>query len=218
MIDLLQSIDTNVFLFFNGFHTAFLDPYMRLLTGKLAWIPFYLAIAAVIFKIYGWKRGLWMVAAIGAAVGCADVVCSQVIRPVVERLRPSNLANPIVTLVHVVNDYRSTTYGFPSCHAANTFALAVGSALAVRRRPYTITIFAWALIECYTRLYLGVHYPGDLLVGGCVGALSGWAFYCAARKLAKIDPRPASTLLASVPAIVCAATMIVLLFVRIVQN
>ena len=91
-----------------------------------------------------------------------------------ERLRPSNLSNPLSELTHIVNGYRGGSYGFPSCHAANSFALAVFAATMLRQRSFTIFILLWAVINCYSRVYLGVHYPGDLLVGAIIGSLIGY--------------------------------------------
>lgn len=170
MIDQLIGIDTQALLAVNGLHAAFLDPVMKMLSGKLVWLPMYVAIACLMILRFGVRRGLLLIGAIGLAVGLSDVMCAHIIRPVVARLRPCNPDNPIAPLVHIVNGYRSGGYSFPSCHACNAVALAVSSSLIMRERPYTIFISLWAALQCYTRLYLGVHYPGDLLAGALVGA------------------------------------------------
>lgn len=111
-------------------------------------------------------------------------MCSSVIRPVVARLRPANLENPIVDMVYIVNGYRGGSYGFPSCHAANSFGLAMYVIFLCRKRWLSFFIVAWAILNCYTRIYLGVHYPGDLIVGAIIGGFGGWLFCTLANKAA----------------------------------
>ncbi len=177
MIDFLVDIDTRAFLAINGLHADCMDQLMYVFSGRFIWIPLYVAIAWLLVRRLGWKRGLVAVAAIGIAAACSDFTCARLIRPVVERLRPANPDNPLSALVHIVNGYRGGAYGFPSCHATNTFALAVSSSLFMRWRPYAIFIFLWALAQCYSRIYLGVHYPGDILVGAAIGASYGLLLY-----------------------------------------
>lgn len=183
MIQTLAELDTQIFLALNGLHTPLLDPIMKVLTGKVLWIPMYVAIAAVLLWRFGLWRGLLLTAVIGAAVGLSDMVSAQLIRPAVERLRPANLDNPLSAMVHIVDGYRAGGYSFPSCHAANTAALAMSSAIILRSRPYTIFICLWALLQCYTRIYLGVHYPFDILVGAIIGSAFGLAAIIPARRL-----------------------------------
>lgn len=205
MIDYLIQLDEELLLFFNGFHTAFLDPFWKVFSSKAVWVPLYLALAYAFIHAFGWKRGLVLIAAIGLAVGCADFVTARLIRPFFERLRPANLENPLSELVHIVDGYRGGRYGFPSCHAANTFALAVSSALMARSRWYGVFVFCWAVLQCFSRMYLGVHYPGDLLAGACVGAAFGAVAYVVASKInVETCERPFPAL---VPIIVGVATV-----------
>lgn len=176
-MDYLLQIDTDVFLAVNSWHSALLDPMMMVFSHRHTWIPMYIAIAFVLWRYFGWQRALIAMLMVGAAAAFSDFVCASCIRPVVERMRPSNPDNDISALVHIVNDYRSGKYGFPSCHAANTMALAIVSSLILRIRIYTIFIFVWALLQCYSRIYLGVHYPGDLIVGSAVGLVFGGLVY-----------------------------------------
>lgn len=137
--------------------------------------------------------------ALVAAIVLTDQVCATVIRPVVERMRPSNPLNPLSASTHIVDGYRGGPYGFPSCHAANSFALVVFMALFVRRWKFTLFIVGWGLLNSYSRIYLGVHYPGDLLVGGLIGGLIGWLCYAIATYLCGPDATASRSALLSRP-------------------
>ena len=178
MIEQLNQLDQTLFLAINGMHTDFSDLFMWCFSSKLIWIPFYATIVYVLFRNYSWKVAVATLLAVGLTILMADQICSSLIRPAVERFRPSNLKSPIVDLVHIVHNYRGGAYGFPSCHATNTFALATFLWMLFRNRTVTIGLFAWALLTVWSRVALGVHYPGDLLVGGLIGMLSAffWVF------------------------------------------
>lgn len=179
MIDFLIQIDEKLLLFFNSLHCAWADHFMMDITGRGIWIPFYAVLAIALIWRFGLLHGLAIVALLALAVGCADVISDKLVRPFFERLRPSNLENELSAFVHVIIDdkhpegYRSSAYGFPSCHAANTMALAVASCLVVRKGWYAAFIFIWAGLLCYSRIYLGVHYPGDITFGAMIGGLVG---------------------------------------------
>ena len=103
---------------------------------------------------------------------------------------PSNPENPLSEMVHIVGGYRGGSYGFPSCHAANSFALASFLILLFANRKLSLFIFAWAVLNSYSRVYLGVHYPGDLLVGAIIGTAAGLAMAFAAGYVADRVDRP----------------------------
>ena len=173
LIQSLANVDQNLLLYLNGFHNTFADYFMSTFTGKWIWVPMYASILYVLLKNFNWKITLCCLAAIALTITFADQVCAGLIRPVVERLRPANPENPISDLVHVVNNYRGGRYGFPSCHASNSFGLAFFLVFLFRKQWLSLFILLWATLNCYTRIYLGVHYPGDLIVGaviGCCGA------------------------------------------------
>ncbi len=174
MIDFIQNIDSEVFLFFNSSHNSFFDSFMSLYSGRFIWIPMYAALLFVMLKRYPTAKVLLLLLGITLSIVLADQVCSSVIRPVCQRLRPSNLANPLSEFTHIVNGYRGGAYGFPSCHAANSFALAIFAATMLKKRSFTIFIIGWAVVNSYSRIYLGVHYPGDLIIGGIIGCLIGY--------------------------------------------
>lgn len=177
MIEFLNNIDTQVFLFFNGIHFAYLDKLMPMITAKFTWAPMYATILFVLFKGFHLHQGIALLLGIVVSIALADQICATVIRPAVERMRPSNLDNPLSSFVHIVNGYRGGRYGFPSCHAANSFALATIISLIVRYRRCTVFIFFWAILNSYSRIYLGVHYPGDLICGAIIGMVCGTLCY-----------------------------------------
>ncbi len=177
IIEFLTNLDTTIFLALNGMHMPWLDPVMWWLTGKFTWVPLYLLLTWWLFRRFQWRTATVYFVAIILTVVITDQMCGGVLREAIGRLRPANLDNPISPLVHIVNDYRGGNYGFPSCHAANSFGLAVIISLIMRRRWFTLSILAWAALNSYTRIYLGVHYPGDVFVGACVGVLTGWLMY-----------------------------------------
>lgn len=179
-IDFLQQLidlDNRVFLLFNGLHSDYFDALMVMLTGKFIWVPLYIAMAVALFMSRRAGTALALLIGVGLVIALTDYSISSWIRPYFSRMRPSNTDNPISALGHVVDDYRGGDYGFPSCHAANSFALAVFMALVARRRLFTWFIFIWAALHSYTRLYLGVHYPGDLIVGVLYGSLVAWLMF-----------------------------------------
>lgn len=185
MLDFLSQVDADIFIFFNhSIRCEFMDKMMMLFTGRFIWVPMYAAILMIFARSQRWKVLVAMIAALVLAITLTDQTCATLIRPYVERLRPSNLENPLSAMTMIVDDYRGGSYGFPSCHAANSFALAVFMILAVRKRAFTAFILGWAIINSYSRLYLGVHYPGDLFVGALIGsAIGALCFYAAARLL-----------------------------------
>lgn len=173
LITHLANFDKDALLFLNSLHAEALDPVMLFLTNKWLWIPMSILIAFFVVKKGGMRRGLFFILCIGLAVAISDQVCSSILRPAVERMRPSNLNNPISSAVHVVNNYRGGRYGFPSAHASTSISIVIMLALYFKRRLVTLGLVLWALMLCYTRIYLGVHYPGDIVVGGTIGTLSG---------------------------------------------
>ena len=161
----MSEIDSQFLLLINGFHTEYLDQLMWLISGKLVWIPFYLITLFVTYKRRGWMGALHLLLLVGMMMLFTDMLNSQVIRPWFQRLRPANLENPLSQYVHIVNDYRGGSYGFPSAHAANYWGLSLLAAYFMKSKRVLYSLFLLSLIVCYSRSYLGVHYPGDLLGG-----------------------------------------------------
>lgn len=173
----LSDIDARLLLIVNGAHSPFFDSVMWCISGRWIWLPFYAVLAYLLFRRMSWKRASLCLVTIGLIILAADQTCATLIRPEIGRLRPANLNNPLSSFVHIVNGYRGGRYGFPSCHAANTFALAVFMSLVIRHKWFTVMMFSWAFVVSYSRMYLGVHYFGDLFCGATIGSLFAVLFY-----------------------------------------
>lgn len=173
----LSDIDARLLLIVNGAHSPFFDSVMWCISGRWIWVPFYAVLAYLLFRRMSWKRASICLVTIGLIILAADQTCATLIRPEIGRLRPANLNNPLSSFVNVVNGYRGGRYGFPSCHAANTFALAVFMSLVIRHKWFTVMMFSWAFVVSYSRMYLGVHYFGDLFCGATIGSLFAVLFY-----------------------------------------
>lgn len=205
-LNLLDQCDTDLLLAINGAHNEYWDAFMYAYSGKLIWVPMYISLAYVLFRNLSWKMALMCLVGVALTITFADQVGASLIRPWVERLRPSNLDNPISEYVHIVNGYRGGRYGFPSCHAANTFGLAFFLLFVIRHKSFTWLMVMWALVTCYSRSYLGVHYPGDLLVGALLGLSGAALVYWLLLKLGRYR-RPKRFRELWVPAVVCGLTV-----------
>lgn len=177
MIEYLNSIDTKLFLFLNGQHNAFFDFVMYWFSDKLIWIPMYLLIAFFILKHYR-KQGVFMLLFIGLVIVLCDQTASHLIKNAVMRVRPSHEPT-LAGLVHLSKAGPGGLYGFVSSHAANAFGLAtfLYFALDNRFRFLKYWLFIWAAFVSYSRIYNGVHYPGDVIVAAILGSLIGWGVY-----------------------------------------
>lgn len=192
--DSILNADTDLFLAINQMNHSFFDRFMSVYSGKWVWIPMYASIFYVLLRNFNWKTVIGIVLGLTLTIVFADKVCAELIRPLFERMRPSNLNNPLSAFVHVVNNYRGGSYGFPSCHAANTFGLTFFLFLLFRRYVLTLFMLGWAVVTCYSRIYLGVHYPGDLFVGMLVGITGATIMYFIFKRISyylKVNPQGA---------------------------
>lgn len=184
----LLETDQEWLLQLNSLHAAWLDPIVFFLTKTWVWTPLYLILIALSIKNY--KQKSWIVF-IGIAITIlfADQVTSSFMKPFFARLRPSH-EPALEGLLHLVNNYRGGPYGFASGHAANTFGTALFFWLILHEHyRYAWLLFVWASVMTYTRIYLGVHYPGDILAGMLVGALGATLGYQAVIFLRRRLPR-----------------------------
>lgn len=187
MLEALNTIDTTIFLFLNGLHSAFFDSFMYTFSDKWVWIPFYASLLFVFIR-YWKKEALWIILALVLCIVIADQVSSGIIKQLVQRPRPTR-AEELEGMVHIVNGYRGGRFGFVSSHAANSFGLALFCSLLFRKKIYTWILFLWAVLTSYSRIYLGVHYPFDILGGIIVGCLSALLCYWLLRKFRPEIPK-----------------------------
>ena len=173
----LSSIDSDLFLFLNNLHIQWLDKVMILVTDMWAWMPLYLLLVYCVAKQYG-KRCWWVFMAVGIVVLCSDQLASHVCKPLFQRLRPCY--NPdFQNLIHLPKGMAGGKYGFVSSHAANTFAVAAFLTPALSNcRPWgAVVLYFWAFVSSYSRIYIGYHYPGDIVCGALLGLLVGLSLW-----------------------------------------
>lgn len=173
----LIDIDHALFAFLNGSNSAFVDNLAIVLTSGLTWIPLYVALLLVVVKN---NETMWQIMlVIGCTLLCvvlADGLADFIVKPLVGRYRPSN--DPLIKYtVDVVKDMRGTGYSFFSAHAANTFCIAIFFSMLIRSYKFTVVLILWSLVNCWTRIYLGLHYPSDIVVGLLWGAVVGLSVY-----------------------------------------
>ena len=179
-MDFFIDIDSQLFLFLNGLHADWLDPIMIAITKMWVWLPFYLFFVYLTAKQYG-KR-CWMIfLAVGLVVLCSDQLSAHVCKPVFQRLRPCYNID-FQELIYLPKGMAGGRYGFVSSHAANTFAIGTFLTAALRKNTKWIgwLLFMWAFLSSYSRIYIGYHYPGDILCGAVLGILIGliiWKLY-----------------------------------------
>lgn len=178
MIDIqrLMETDWQWLLAINGCHDLFWDGFMWVVTDTKTWIPAAVALLYVIFKNNKWPQAVMILMAVALCITLADQFASGFCKPYFHRFRPAQ--EPLLQpFVHVVKGYRGGAYGFISSHAANTFTVATFVSLLMRRQWLIVNLFCWALIPSYSRMYLGVHYPGDILCGALAGTVIAFLVY-----------------------------------------
>ena len=186
----IQDMDMQVLSLFNGSDNIMLDQMVQILTSGLTWIPLYVMLFFVVMRNNETMGQIALV--VGSAIFCvlfADGLVDGIIKQLAERWRPSN--DPTFKyMVQVVDDIRPKGYSFCSAHAANTMSLAVFFSLLIRSKMLTITLVIWSLINCWTRLYLGVHCPSDILCGMIIGIIVGILVYLLYYKIyLRISPK-----------------------------
>lgn len=198
MLEQLLHIDTEILLAINGWHAPWADTLMWIISAKATWIPLYVLLIGLLIWRYRqpvptavkWLQRVpacvVMIAVIALAVGAADFIASGILKDWVARPRPTRVPE-LDGLLHLVNGYKSGRYGFVSSHAANTMACALLFSLIWRNKITTCGLMLWVAANCYSRMYLGVHYPLDILGGLIVGALVAWAAFVMLRSLGVVS-------------------------------
>jgi len=170
----LEQIDHAIFLFLNGLHSPILDPVFFWGTRSVIWLPLYLFVLYLVILRYKWQT-LWIVLFAALMILVSDQM-SNLFKDGFERLRPSH--DQRLTGIHIVRDYRGGQFGFYSAHASTTMAIAVYLIILLRHRFRYIpfVLIPWTLFMSYSRIYLGVHFPGDILAGMVAGLMMGAGF------------------------------------------
>ena len=168
---MIEKFDQQLFLLINSHNSPFWDNIMYAISGRLIWVPLYLSILAVLWFRYR-RKFLVIVLMIAVAMAFSDQV-SVLIKLTVQRLRPCHEPD-LEGFVHLVRNKCGGAYGFVSSHASNSFTVALLSLLLIKNRWFTAFMILWASAIGYSRIYLGVHYPGDVLAGSLLGIITGW--------------------------------------------
>ena len=193
-MDEIITLDRQLLLALNGSDNTTVDAFFMAATHTTTWVPMFLFVVYAIWRNRGWRELLLVLLGTAVVVLMADRVSSGLCKPLFHRLRPSH--EPALDgLIDLVNGYRGGLYGFISSHAANTFGVATFITLCLRHKPQhtedqalsgTVAnrlsailalLFVWAVISSYSRIYLGVHYPGDIMAGmawGIISAVITW--------------------------------------------
>lgn len=172
----LIDVDKYLLLALNGSDSLFWDGCMSVYTTTLVWVPLIVMLLYVLFRNNNLRTFFILLAMFVLVFMITNTLTSGVFKPMVERLRPS-YDHELMYIVDIVNDYRSYSYSFMSGHAANSFGIATLAMLIIRNTTFSLSVIVWALINCYSRIYLGVHYPGDIMAGIALGIISGVLVY-----------------------------------------
>ncbi|MDR1097879.1 MAG: phosphatase PAP2 family protein [Tannerella sp.] len=178
MLEKILDCEGDTFLLLNSYHTPFGNQFMWLFSGKIFWIP--LAVLFIVMLFYKnkkhWKETLLILAAIVLVITLCDQFASGICKPMFTRFRPTH--HPaFMDKVQIVFDYRGGRFGFISSHAANAFGFVTLTSLIFRYSFYSVMLYLWAIVNSYSRIYLGVHFISDIIAGIIAGLLFGWIVY-----------------------------------------
>lgn len=173
MFEFLNSVDSDLFLLINGCHNSFFDSVMTYASSKFFWVWFYLILLYFIIRKYHWRSVLVLIF-VALLIALSDQLSVHLFKNTFQRLRPCH-SEELVLLVHTVSGCGGQ-YGFVSSHAANSFALAffIGGLMWSNHKWILLTLLIWATFVGYSRIYLGVHYPGDIIGGAVLGMILGY--------------------------------------------
>ena len=169
-----DGVDRPLMLVLNFDGGSVLDSLAVAFSSRLIWVPWALLLVYNLLSVrkMGWRRTVVVVVWMAVVVTLCDQVSSSLLKPLVGRLRPSHDAD-VCGMLHYVGSYRGGLYGFVSSHAANAFGAATFASFVVGKRVFAVSIFVFSALVAYSRIYLGVHYPGDVLGGCLLGLFTG---------------------------------------------
>jgi undecaprenyl-diphosphatase len=175
MINFFLYWDTKLFLFLNGINFSIWDPIMVLFSERLTWIAFFFVFFIFMYRKYGYLS-VWPLAGVILVIIVAGQSSLHLFKNVFERLRPCHRPD-MEDIIHLAADKCWESYAFISTHAAVSFGIAVFLSMLFKLRWFTVLILSWAVLVSYSRIYLGVHYPSDVIVGAFVGAACGFGIF-----------------------------------------
>jgi undecaprenyl-diphosphatase len=179
MVENLEILDQKLFLVLNHFSSPGVDPVMSFLSGPVPWILFLLTFLFTLWKKFRGgqsKQYYWFILLLILVVTATDLISVHGFKEVFLRLRPCHEPS-LIGEVRLINGHCGGQYGFVSSHATNSFGLAVLSALLIKEKWFTLSVLCWSAAISYSRIYLGVHYPGDVICGALLGLSIGSLFY-----------------------------------------
>lgn len=179
--------DKECFVYLNALGNENWDSFWLLITNQLSWIPLYVLFLFLIFKTFGWKKGVVFILFTVLLVTFSDQF-SNLIKNSVGRLRP-NRDPSINEFIRILKNNKS--FSFVSGHATTSTTVTVFMYLTLRKYyKHTILFFIWPIFFAYSRIYIGVHFPLDIIFGALVGSLIGFIFYKISLKLLlKVDQK-----------------------------
>lgn len=175
MAEQLIQWDKALLVALNGSSSLFLDGVMTTITETSTWLLLFACLLFAVIRNNNWRASLLILVATALLVTLTDQFSSGFCKPYFHRLRPSHSPD-LAAVIDLVNGSRSGLYGFISSHASNTFGVAVFFTLLLRSRAVSCVLLLWACLSSYSRIYLGLHYPGDILAGALWGVFCGAVF------------------------------------------
>lgn len=174
----LNQLDIEAFLWLNNLGSPIYDPLWMWITDW-GFIPLVVVMVFFLVNTYQWRKTIIAAAVVGLVILIVDQLCGNIIREMNIRLRPCHmeeLAGKFRAVRYDMTGYCGGMYGFVSSHSGNAFALAVFSIVALKGKVKQIGwwMFVWAFIIAYSRVYIGTHFTGDVIVGGMIGCFFGW--------------------------------------------